>query len=425
MKFRLLCLFLVVGVPAAHAQTTPNPVIHWAGVVQQSIHNAAAPRSPGTSEILHTLVHLSVYDAVVAIEGGSRPFAARIHAWSGANLDAAVATAAYVAARARVAEPQHAFLDQEYSRFLAGIPDGLGKWDGVRVGWQAAVTLLFLRAHDRLDNVVPYQCSAVPPPAGEFEPDTGCPAGPTAPQPVDTKVGQIRPYTFTSTRPFRPAPPVRLSSQTYVNDFLETRDYGRADSAARTAEETDIAFFWSEHPYVHWNRNLAALATSHNLNVRDTARLFAMAHTAVSDALVVGFEAKYRHTFWRPRTAIPRADADGNPDTDGDPTWQPLISVNHPEYPSGHAFWSGALLNAVSTFFGTDQVTWTIATSKAAVPRVEKTERTYTDLNVIALEIGNARVWAGLHWRQSLRDGAKIGERVAAHVLKHNFRTTR
>jgi hypothetical protein len=59
----------------AIASPTPNAVIEWAGIVQQAIHGPAAPRSAGTSEILHTMVHLAVYDAVVAIEGGSRPFA--------------------------------------------------------------------------------------------------------------------------------------------------------------------------------------------------------------------------------------------------------------------------------------------------------------------------------------------------------------
>ncbi len=70
-------------------------MIHWANVVQQSIHNAAAPRSAGSSEVLHTMVHLAVYDAVVAVEGGSEPFAAYIPATRTADVKAAVATAAY------------------------------------------------------------------------------------------------------------------------------------------------------------------------------------------------------------------------------------------------------------------------------------------------------------------------------------------
>jgi hypothetical protein len=85
-----------------------------------------------------------------------------------------------------------------------------------------------------------------------------------------------------------------------------------------------------------------------------------MVYTAATDALIVGFEAKCFHKGWRPRTAIPRADSDGNPDTDADPTWTPLLQVNHPEYPSAHGFISTAVTRAVRAFFATNSITWTM-----------------------------------------------------------------
>ena len=66
-----------------------------------------------------------------------------------------------------------------------------------------------------------------------------------------------------------------------------------------------------------------------------------------------------------------------------------------------------------------------LTTSKTAVPALVKTERTYTNLMELLNEIGNARVWGGLHWRQSIQDGARIGARVAAHVQATQFRPTR
>ena len=96
--------------------------------------------------------------------------------------------------------------------------------------------------------------------------------------------------------------------------------------------------------------------------------------------------------------------------------------MNHPEYPSGHGFWSGALLYAVQSFFQTDEVTWTLETSKTAVPRLEKTQRTYTSLDTLEAEIGNARVWGGLHWRTSIDVGGLIGDGIALHVLANDFR---
>jgi PAP2 superfamily len=409
----------------AIAGPAPNAVIEWAGIVQQAIHGPAAPRSAGTSEILHTMVHLAVYDAVVAIEGGSRPFATKITAAPNADVRAAVAAAAYLTARPRIAAAHLAALDQAYATYVASLPADDAVTEGVRVGQQAAAAMLALRANDGFTNVVPYECSGTPTAIGEFVPDTGCPAAPTAAQPVDVKVGGITPFTLKHAAVYRPGGPQALDSRAYARDFAETRDFGAATSTVRSPEQTDVAWFWAENPYVHWNRNLMALAQSKGLSVRRTARLFAMVHTAASDAIIAGFEAKYHYRAWRPRTAIPDAAFDGNPDTAADPDWRPLISVNHPEYPSGHGFWSTAVIGSVSAFFGTLRVDWTLTTSKAAVPALVKTERTYRHLIELLGEIGDARVWGGLHWRHAIRDGALIGGRVAAHVQWNHFQPTR
>ena len=416
----LLAAVLATPVPAA-AEVIPNAVLQWNAIVQQAIHNASAPRSAGTSQILHATVMLAVYDAAVSVEGGYRPFTSAVSSHPGADIRAAVATAAYMTARARVAASQVAFLDTQYGAFMAAIPDTAAKAYGIQAGQQAAAAVLALRANDNFANVAFYECSSVPPGAGEYEPDSGCPASSASPQPVDVKVGRIKPFTYADASAFRPAGPDPLTSSAYLEDFEETRDYGRSNSTVRSAEQTDIAFFWSENPYVHWNRALMRLAASRNLTVVETARFFAMVHTTVADAVIAGFEAKYFYRAWRPRTAIPRADSDGNPDTDADPSWTPLLMVNHPEYPSGHGFWSGALIDAVSAFFKTNKLTWTIETSKTAVPRVVQTERTYEHLNKLEKEIGNARIWGGLHWRHSINHGAQIGRHVAKHVTRNFF----
>jgi hypothetical protein len=400
-----------------HALPAPNVVTDWAGIVQSAINNPAAPRPPASSEVLHAMIVLAMYDAAIAIEGGYRPFTAAIEAPAGADVRAAVATAAYLTARARVLASQFAYLDAQHTAYLAGIPDGQAKSDGILVGEQAAQQVIALRANDGFDNVVLYQCSAVPAAAGEFEPNGGC-----GTQPVDAKVGQIRPFTFTDPSRFRPGGPDPLTSSSYTADFIEVRDYGRANSATRTPEQTDVAYFWSENAFAHWNRNLIDLAISRGLSVRETARLFAMVHTSAADAVIAGFEAKYFFRLWRPRTAIPRAGSDGNPDTDPEPTWVPLLTVNHPEYPSAHGFWSTALTDAVGEFFGTHRLAWTINTSATAVPQLVQAERTYKDLNALTREIDDARVWAGLHWRHSMRHGDQIGRKVARHVVRNFFR---
>ena len=401
------------------AATERNPVLDWAAIVQPAVHNAVEPRAPANSEVLHAIVHLAVYDAVVAIEGGYQPYGPAVKARDGADLGAAVATAAYRAALGRVAPSQFAYLDGEYTRYLAGIADGKAKADGIAVGEAAASGILARRAGDGFDRAVSYQCGAAPPPAGEFEPDGGC-----GTQTVSAGLPQVRPFTFDDPVRFRPDGPDPSTSDRWVEDFDEVKAYGRKDSSVRTPEQTDVAYFWSEHAYVHWNRNLSKLAAARDLSAPETARLFAMVHTSGADALLAGMEAKYFYSTWRPRTAVPRAVEDGNPRTAPDAGWTPLLSVNHPEYPSAHGFFSTAVTDAVAAFFGTDEVQWTIETNKEAVPQLVRTQRSYASLQAVEDEIADARVWAGLHYRNSMDEGSELGRRVAEHVLTGWFRPT-
>src|SRR3954453_2582892 len=167
-----------------------NVVTDWATIVQPAVNTP--PRLPGVQFVLHATIQLAVYDAVMAIEGGYEPFTRVMPAPLGADVRAAVATAAYVTARARVDSSQYAYLDPQYAGYMAAIPAGAPKNDGVQVGQNAANAILTLRADDRLDNVVLYECSSNPPPPGEFEPNGGC-----ATQPAGANAGQIRPFTFT------------------------------------------------------------------------------------------------------------------------------------------------------------------------------------------------------------------------------------
>ena len=46
---------------------------------------------------------------------------------------------------------------------------------------------------------------------------------------------------------------------------------------------------------------------------------------------------------------------------------------------------------------------------------------TYYDSNAVMREIYDARVWAGLHWRHSMLDGAQVGRKVSKYVCDHFF----
>ncbi len=393
----------LLGVLMAWPAAAQNAVNDWSLEAQNAI---TAGRSPASSEYLLALVHAAMYDSVVAIEGEYRPFRVRVQVDHPASPDAAVAAAAYHVLRQRVpaAEPS---LTAAYTAYVSALPEGLAKQRGVEVGTQVAIRWLTLRANDRFDLNVSYQ----PPPAG---PGVWEPTATTGP--VDVKMAQVRPYVMRSPDRFRPHGPRRLGSRAYAQAFEEVYDLGRIDSLSRTSEQLDVARFWAEHTAVQWNRNLRQLAAAAQLDLLRTARMLAMVHVASADATVGCFDAKYNFLLWRPVHAIQRADTDDNPRTVPDPTWNALLNVNHPEYPSAHSCWTQAVTDTLAYFFGTDEAEFGLDST------VTGKTRQYARFSAVAEEVQDARVWAGIHFRFSTDDGVGIGRQVARLVARHHFR---
>ena len=198
-----------------------NAVIEWAAIVQRAIHNKRVPRSAGTSQILHAMVLLAVYDAVVTIEGGYQPFAALLPSTPAADVRIAIATAAYLTARARVASSQVLFLDQRYAKYVSDLPDGPAKAAGTRVGEAATTAILAARADDGFSE--------------------------GAPEPADAGVDQIRPFTFTDSSAFRPEALDPMAPSAHAADIMETRHHRRPGGGPRSPHRTDTACFRTEN----------------------------------------------------------------------------------------------------------------------------------------------------------------------------------
>ena len=381
----------------------PNAVLYWSQVAESTI---SVGRPPASSEVLNGLVHAAIYDAVVSVEGEYEPFAVSIRRSGPTSVDAAVAAAARGVLVVRV-PGQASTIEAAYAAFIAGIPDGTRKTNGIRLGRAVAGAYIALRSDDGFDNVVPW---VQPPPGpGVFEPI------PFNSTPVDIKLKQVRPLSFDDPARFRPDGPNSLTSHAYTMDFNETKALGRVDSTERTPEQTEIALFWTEQAMVFYNRNLRNLAVEHGLDTLETARMLAMVHVSAADSLVGCWEAKFHYLFWRPQTAIQRADTDGNPDTAQDPSWTHLLLGNHPEYPSGHACFTSAVTRALTDYFGTDRVPWSLTST------VTGTTHSFDRLREIRAEVTWARIYGGLHFRKSMEDGDDLARRTTRYVLQHNF----
>ena len=389
---------------AAAAAPAENAVIYWSGVASSVI---VIGRAPASSSVLGGMVHGAMYDAVASVEGGLKPFATGITAPPGASADAAVAQAARDVLVAKL-PAQAGTVQAAYDAFMAAIPNGLAKDGGKAVGTAAAAGMLAMRIGDRYDDPNVY-IQKTPGP-GVFEPIAPTP-------PVDPKLAFVRPFTHASPSDYRPGPPVELTSKRYAEDVAEVQAIGRNNSAVRTAKQTETVLFHTEQTYQQFNRTLRELALARGLDLRESARLLGYVNVATADTMLACWEAKYHYSFWRPNHAIQRADTDGNPATVQDTTWLPFVVGNHPEYPSGHACFTGAVTESLRQYFGTKKVKLVITSlAPGAGP-----PRTFNTLDELVKDVENARVWGGLHYRSTMTQTAKDFPRIAKDVGKHHF----
>lgn len=403
---------LVLG-PAASSAPGENAIVHWSGIAESAISAPTTQggplRPPASSTVLAGMVHAAMYDAVAATDEGLRPFATSVSAPPGASADAAVAKAARDVLVTRV-PGQANTVQTAYDAYIAAIPAGPARDDGIAVGAAAAAGMLAARAGDHFDDVVPY-VQPTPGP-GVFEPIAAGVINPVPPPtPVDVKLGYVRPFTY-ETPAFRPPAPYDLTSKKYAEDVAELKDLGRNTSASRTAAMTETVRFFTDPTYVQFSRGLRGLIDAEGLDLRESARLLGYTWVALGDTMIACFEAKYHYMFWRPNHAIQRADTDGNPDTSPDATWLPLVTGNHPEYPSGHACFTAGFTTALKRYFGNKHVGLTLTST------VTGATRSYDNLDDLVADVQDARVWGGLHYRTTMIETASYFPRIARYDAK-------
>jgi hypothetical protein len=135
----------------------------------------------------------------------------------------------------------------------------------------------------------------------------------------------------------------------------------------------------------------------------------AMADTAITTWAAKRFYgAVAGEVTWRPVTAIPLAGDDGNPDTQADPAWLPIVNTpSHPEYPAGHPSLNGAAATVLLEHFD-DQQVFTLTTGQV--------NRTYTSISQARADGNNARVWGGMHYPNTVAISDAEGEAIARFV---------
>ena len=390
-----------VAQPAQPVKLT-DAVLDWNAIALTSTVQTAAVPPPQQFRTL-AITHAAIFDAVNAIERRYKPYAVDIKAPVGASVEAATAAAAH-GVLLRLYPAQQSTLDAALTASLAKVPEGQAKVDGVNVGREAAEKLVALRSNDGANKKADYQ------------PGTGVgiwqPTPPLFAPALLPYWSEVTPFAFKSLNQFKTPPPLALNSAAYAKDLNEVKLLGAKNSSVRTADQTAAAIWSAVSPVTIWNAAARSAATAKGNSLIENARLFALLNFAGVDAYIAGYDVKYKYKRWRPATAIPNAAAIGNPAITPDPNWESLIvTPAHPDYISGHCVTAGAVERTLARFFGSDAV-------KVAItfPANAGVTRSFTSFSQISKELGEARIWAGLHTRTADTQGDLLGKQVGDYI---------
>lgn len=194
---------------------------------------------------------------------------------------------------------------------------------------------------------------------------------------------QVQPWHLSSPDQFRPPPPPAFGSREFMAAVEEVRHF----SDHRTAEQLRIAKLWADGagtatPPGHWNDIAIDLIDKHGMDDAQAAQVLSLMNTAVMDAGIACWEAKYHYMLLRPSQADSAITL-------------PIGLPNFPSYVSGHAAFSGAASEVLAHFFPDEAAR----------------------LRAMAEEAALSRVYGGIHYRFDGEQGLKLGRAVAAWAL--------
>ena len=358
--------------------------------------------TPPAAQRAVAIVHVAMFDAVNAIEPRYRPYLVQLPVPPTASKEAAAAAAAGVALQHLVPQAEKE-IGAAVAAYLAAIQDGDAKQEGVKLGTAVAERILEARRDDGANAADNYRPKTKP---GVYVP---------TPITVGAAWPNLTPFAMTSPAQFRPQPPIALASAQWAADYNEIKDLGSRASTQRSARQTEDARFWLIVGPQSTDPIARQLVAAHKMSVVDSARFMALTAAALADAYVAVLDAKYHYDFWRPITAIRNGDNDDNPATERDAAWQPIDNTPlHPEYPCAHCIGSATLAAVVEAVLGSPNVP-EIAMTSATAPGV--THR-WTNMQVYAAEVSNARIWAGFHYRFSTVVGTDMGRKLGEYVAR-------
>ena len=170
-----------------------------------------------------------------------------------------------------------------------------------------------------------------------------------------------------------------FDSAKYAEDYKEVKEKGALTGSTRTAEQTDIGYFWTDNFGVQWNRAIRGIIEARVPNVGNRARLLALVNMAIADAVITAWDSKLHYNLWRPLNAIREGEFD--PNAEHHRRSHVAARVNNPPYPdytSGANNLTGAATKTLELFFGRDNIAFKITSNAPAAIKKERSYASFT-----------------------------------------------
>ena len=407
MRFRrlsILALALACSVPV-FAQ---NEVLTWNQIALDTVaRNSVAP--PVMTRAL-AMMSTAQFDALNSIQGGYQGYAYQGTSDRNASLEAAAAQSAYRVLSSVFPSDEGAYRAQ-LDATLSRIGDEASRLAGIDAGNRAADAILNARIGDSStyggaatssNEIGKWRHQSGNMNSSGLMPNWGN---------QQMWVGAAGSYSV-------PGAP-DLTSSVYAHAYNEVKSLGAANSAVRTQDQTEVAYFWEAGtgtvtPPGMWNMIAANVAADRNMDMLETARMMGVMNVSMADAAIAAWNVKYDESFWRPITAIQNGSLDGNILTEEDASWNPLLPTpNHPSYVSGHSTFSASAAESLKLFLGTDSVSYTLTSAGYT--------RTFDSLTAGAMEAGMSRIYGGIHYSFDNMDGLNLGSSIGAFTFENSF----
>jgi hypothetical protein len=253
------------------------------------------------------------------------------------------------------------------------------------------------------------------------EPGTWVPTPPAYADACEPMWNTVRTFSLDSVTQFRCPAPAKYDlnkDSPFMKLTMEVYNMGKNLSE----EQKATAYFWDDNAFVtnvvghamfankkmtpagHWLAIIRNVTTEKKLDLMQINEAYTLGALSLFDAFVSCWDEKYRSVRIRPETVI---------NNNWDPNWRPFLETPaFPEYVSGHSTISAACGAVLTKLIG-DNVAFTDTTEKKyghGIKSFKSFKDAYWDASI-------SRVYGGIHYRDGVEEGTRLGEKIGANVL--------